>query len=78
MSKRLSLSAAVAVAALMAMPAASQAHDCLGFHRAGHRAVAAVDHTRRVVRRTGDRLVHCGDRLFGWLFHCNHHRRHRL
>jgi hypothetical protein len=28
--------------------------------------------------RTGDRLVHCGDRLFGWLFHCDHPRRHRL
>ena len=30
MSKRLSLSAAVAVATLMALPAASQATDCLG------------------------------------------------
>jgi hypothetical protein len=28
--------------------------------------------------RTGDRLLHCGDRLFGWLFHCDHHRRHRV
>lgn len=78
MSKRLSLSVAVAVAALMAMPAASQAHDCLGLHRAGDRAVTAVDHTRRAVVRAGDRLVHCGDRLFGWLFHCDHHRRHRV
>lgn len=64
MLKRTSLAATLALATLVAVPAASQAghmkRDCLGLDRAGHHMVRAVDHVGRTVMRVGDRM-------FGWL-----------
>ena len=54
MSKRLSLSAAVAVATLMALPAASQATDCLNLKHARSSTVAVVDGTGHALRRVGE------------------------
>jgi len=75
MSKRASLSVAtaVAVAALVALPAVSEANDCLGLHRVGARAVDVVDGAGRIVTRVGESVVHVGDRAFGWIF-CDRHR----
>jgi hypothetical protein len=70
MSKHVSLSAAVAFAAIVAMPAASEA-SCLHFDRLGVRATDAVHDTGRALRRIGDGVVRVGDRAFGWLF-CRH------
>jgi|SwirhirootsSR3_FD_contig_51_9370625_length_337_multi_1_in_0_out_0_1 hypothetical protein len=74
MSKRLSLSAAVAVATLMALPAASQATDCLNLKHARSSTVAVVDGTGHALRRVGDGIVRAGDRAFGWIF-CKHRNR---
>ena len=74
MSKRLSLSAAVAVATLMALPAASQATDCLRLNHVRSNTVAVVDGTGHAFRRVGDGIVRAGDRAFGWIF-CKHRNR---
>ena len=74
MSKRLSLSAAVAVATLMALPAASQATDCLNLKHARSSTVAVVDGRGHALRRVGDGIVRAGDRAFGWIF-CKHRNR---
>ena len=66
MSKRASISMAVALATLVAVPAASEASDCLGLHRVGDGSVAFV-------KRVGDGVVRVGDTMFGWLL-CRHHR----
>jgi hypothetical protein len=73
MSKRLSLSTAVAIATLIALPTASEARDCFHLDRIGAGAVAVVDGAGRVVTRVGDGLVRAGDRTLGWLF-CDRHR----
>jgi hypothetical protein len=70
MSKPLSMSAAVAFAALVALPAASEA-SCLHFDRVGVATRTAVHDTGRVLRRVGDGIVRAGDCAFGWLF-CRH------
>jgi hypothetical protein len=61
MLKRTSLAATLALATLVALPAASQAghvkRDCLGLDRAGHHMVRAVDDAARAVVRVGDRLL---------------------
>lgn len=74
MSKRLPLSAAVAVATLMALPAASQATDCLRLKHVRTSTVAVVDGTGHALRRIGDGIVRVGDRAFGWIF-CKHRNR---
>lgn len=66
MSKRISISAAVAFMALVALPAASEASDCLGLNRVRDGSVA-------LVKRAGDGVVRVGDALFGWVF-CRHRR----
>jgi hypothetical protein len=68
MSKRLSLSAAVAVVALMALPAASQATDCLHLKQLRTGAVSVVDDTGHALRRVGDGIVRATDATFGWIF----------
>ncbi len=73
MSKRLSLSAAVSIATLIALPAVSEASDCLHFHRLGARTAGVVDGAGRVVTRVGDGVVRVGERAFGWIF-CDRHR----
>ena len=74
MSKRTSLSAVLAVAAIVALPAVSQAGDCRPLDRVGAGAAAVVDGTARVVRRAGEAVVRTGDRVVGWVFH----RRNRV
>jgi hypothetical protein len=73
MSKRLPLSAAVAVATLMALPAASQATDCLHLKHLRTSTVAVADDTGRAMRRIGDGVVRAGDWAFGWIF-CKRNR----
>ncbi len=61
MLKRTSLAATLALATLVALPAASQAghvkRDCLGLDRAGHHMVRALNDVGRAVVRVGDRLL---------------------
>ena len=73
MSKHLSLLAAVSIATLTALPAVSEASDCLRLHRLGTRAVGVADDAGRVVTRVGDGIVRVGERAFGWIF-CDRHR----
>ena len=67
MSKRASISVAVAVATLFALPTVSEASDCLGLHHMR----AAADGTFTAVRHFGDRIVRVGDRMLGWI-RCDH------
>ena len=65
MSKTTTLAAAVALATLVALPAASQAGDCLGLDRVGTRVTRAADDAGRAVTSVGDRLLKlldCGRR----------------
>ena len=73
MPKRLSLSAAVAIVTLMALPAASQATDCLGLKHLRTGTAAVADDTGRTFRRLGDGIVRAGDMTFGWIW-CKKHR----
>ena len=73
MSKRLSLSAAVAIVTLMALPAASQATDCLGLKHLRTGTAAVADDTGRTFRRLGDGIIRAGDMAFGWIW-CKKHR----
>ena len=66
MSKRASIPAAAALAVLVALPATSEAGDCLGLHRVRDGSVA-------VVKRVSDGVVRVGDRMFGWIL-CRHRR----
>ena len=66
MSKRASISMAVALAVLVALPAASEASDCLGLDRVGDGSVAFA-------KRVGDGVVRVGDAMFGWIL-CRHRR----
>ena len=71
MFKRASLSATIAVATLVALPAASQANhakrDCLGLDRAGAHMTRAADDVGRTVTRVGHDVMRAGDRMLGWL-----------
>lgn len=67
MSKRLSFAAAAGFAALVALPAVSEAH-CLNFNRWETKTASALDCTRSTVRHVGDGIVRAGDRMFGWIF----------
>jgi hypothetical protein len=73
MFKRLSLSAAVAIVTLMALPAASQATDCLGLKHLRTGTASVADDTGRTFRRLGDGIVRAGDMAFGWIW-CKKHR----
>ena len=66
MNKRTSLISTITLAALVAIPATSQARDCLGLDRAGRDVVKVADDVGRAVTRVGDRLL-------GWL-HCDKRR----
>ncbi|MFT3730539.1 MAG: hypothetical protein QM780_03800 [Hyphomicrobium sp.] len=66
MSKRIALGAAMGIAALVSVPAASQAH-CFGYKHVRSEVTAAVDGTTTFVRRVADRTEKFGHRLFGWL-----------
>jgi hypothetical protein len=61
-SKRHSLIPAIALAAVVALPAASeaQARDCLGLDRVATGVTRVADDVGRTVTRIGDRM-------FGWL-----------
>lgn len=67
MSKRISIAAAAGFAALIALPAVSQAH-CLHLKNWETRTASAFDCTRRTVRNVGDGIVRASDRMFGWIF----------
>ena len=73
MSKTTTLAAAAALATLVALPATSQASDCLGLDRAGAHVMRAVDDVGRTVTRVGDGVMRVGDRMLGWLL-CDKHR----
>ncbi len=68
-SKRHSVIPAIALAALVALPAASEAHgsDCLGLHRVATGVTRVADDVGRTVTRIGDRM-------FDWL-QCDKRRR---
>jgi hypothetical protein len=69
MFKRTSLSAAMAIAMLIVLPASSQARDCRFLDRGMEtRVAAALDSTGRMLTRVTDNVVRAGDRLFGWMF----------
>jgi hypothetical protein len=70
MSKRSMLGAAVALGALMALPAASEAH-CFGTKHIESGVTAAVDGTTTFVKRVAYRTQKFGDRVFGWMW-CKH------
>ncbi len=70
MSKRSILGAAIALGALTALPAASEAH-CFGYKRVHSEVTSAVDGTTNFVKRVAYRTAKFGDRMFGWL-NCKH------
>jgi hypothetical protein len=70
MSKRSVLGAALGLAALVSMPAASQAH-CLSYKHFRSDVASAVDGTTTFVKHVADRTAKFGDRLFGWIS-CKH------
>lgn len=67
MTKR-TLGAALAFAALVSLPAASEAH-CLGYKHVRSGVVGVVDGTATFAKRVVDRTTRFGDRVLGW-FHC--------
>ena len=67
MFKRTSLIPAVTLAALVVLPATSQARDCLGLDRVGHGVVKAAGDVGRTVTRVGDTVLRTGDRLLSWM-----------
>lgn len=67
MSKRISFAAAAGFAALVALPAVSEAH-CLNFKGWETKTASAFDCTGRTVRNIGDGIVRASDRMFGWIF----------
>ena len=70
MSKQSVLGAALGLAALISMPAASEAH-CLGYKHFRSDVASTVDGTTTFVKRVADRTVRFGDRVFGWIS-CKH------
>jgi hypothetical protein len=73
MSKSVSFATAIGFAALVALPAVSEAH-CLHFKRWETRTTAAFTETGHAVRRFGDGVVRATDRVFGWVFCKKNHR----
>ena len=67
MSKRISFAAAAGFAALVALPAVSEAH-CLNFKGWEAKTTSAFDCTGRTVRHIGDGIVRTSDRMFGCIF----------
>ena len=67
MMKRASLSAAIALATLVALPAVSEAGDRPCLDRLGAHMTRAVGEVGRTVTRVGDGVMRVGDRMFGWL-----------
>ena len=72
MSKTTSFAAAVVAAALVSIPAASQARDCSRLDRVGTGAATVVKETGRAMARIGDRIVRAGDRMFSRVFADRH------
>jgi hypothetical protein len=66
MSKRIVLGAAMSIAALVSLPAASEAH-CLGFKHMRSDISSAVDGTTAFAKRVAYRTEKFGHRMFGWL-----------
>lgn len=66
MSKRTLLAAAMGAAALVSLPAVSQAH-CLGYKHMKSEFNAAVDGTTSMVKRVAYRTERFGHRMFSWL-----------
>ena len=73
MTKHLSFAVAIALATLVALPAASEAH-CLHAKRWEAKTAAVFTETGHAVRRVGQGVVRVGDRMFGWIFCCKKHR----
>ena len=66
MSKRSILSAAMGIAVLVSLPAASEAH-CLSYKEMRSDVSSAVDGSRTFVKRVAYRTEKFGHRMFGWL-----------
>lgn len=66
MSKRTLLATALGAAALVSLPAASQAH-CLGYKHMKAEFNAAVDGTTTMVKRVAYHTESLGHRMFSWL-----------
>jgi hypothetical protein len=69
MFKRASFSAAAALAALVALPATSQAGGCAELDRVGAGVTRVADDVGRGLRRVGDGIVRAGDRTIAMIFH---------
>ena len=67
MFKRTSLISTITLATLVALPATSQARDCLGLDRAGAGVVRVADGAGRMVTRVGDAVLRTGDKMLGWM-----------
>ena len=75
MLKRTSLSAAMAIATLIVLPAASQARDCLFLDRGmGTQVASAASSTGRMFTRFTDGVVRSSDKMFGWMNFCKRSR----
>jgi len=68
MFKRASLSAAAALAVLVAVPTASQASHCRGLDRVGVGVTRVFDDMGRGLNRLGVRMTRMADQSVGWLF----------
>jgi hypothetical protein len=68
MTQRISLAAALTLAALTAAPAASQASDCRELDRVGAAIVEGADRVAKGVVRAGDHIVRAGDRTMHWIW----------
>ncbi|HML30079.1 MAG TPA: hypothetical protein PKE16_14855 [Hyphomicrobium sp.] len=66
MSKRTVLGAAMGVAALVSLPAVSEAH-CLGYKHMKSEFNSAVDGTTMMMKRVAYRTEKFGHHVFGWL-----------
>lgn len=66
MSKRTVLGAAMTVAALVSLPAVSEAH-CFGYKHVKSEFNSAVDGTTTMMKRVAYRTEKFGHRVFGWL-----------
>ena len=71
MSKHIVLGAAMGVAVLVSLPAASEAH-CLGYKQMRSDVASVVDGTTSFAKRVADRTARFGDQMFGWI-KCDKH-----
>ncbi|MES1179832.1 MAG: hypothetical protein ABUL43_01420 [Hyphomicrobium sp.] len=71
MRTRSAIGAVMALAALVSLPAASEAH-CLGFKHVRSGVVDVFDGTTTFVKRVTYRTAKWGDHMFGWL-RCDKH-----